>query len=42
MVELLLARGAKPQLPDDPPWAMPLAWAERIPSYCHAAENLGR
>jgi ankyrin repeat protein len=29
MVELLLARGAKPNLPDDPPWATPLAWATR-------------
>jgi ankyrin repeat protein len=29
MVELLLARGAKPNLPDDPPWATPLAWASR-------------
>ena len=29
MVELLLQRGAKPNLPDDPPWATPLAWATR-------------
>jgi ankyrin repeat protein len=29
MVELLLGRGAKPNLPDDPPWATPLAWATR-------------
>jgi len=29
MVELLLSRGAKPNLPDDPPWATPLAWATR-------------
>lgn len=30
MVELLLKRGAKPDLPDDPPWATPpLAWATR-------------
>ena len=29
MVELLLRRGAKPNLPDDPPWATPLAWATR-------------
>jgi ankyrin repeat protein len=29
MVELLLAGGAKPNLPDDPPWATPLAWATR-------------
>jgi ankyrin repeat protein len=29
MVELLLGRGAQPNLPDDPPWATPLAWANR-------------
>ena len=29
MVEFLLRRGAKPTLPDDPPWATPLAWATR-------------
>jgi len=29
MVELLLSRGAKPSLPEDPPWATPLAWATR-------------
>jgi ankyrin repeat protein len=29
MVELLLKHGAKPNLPDDPPWATPLAWATR-------------
>ena len=29
MVELLLSRGAAVALPDDPPWAAPLAWAER-------------
>jgi hypothetical protein len=29
MVEFLLGRGAKPNLPDDPPWATPLAWARR-------------
>jgi ankyrin repeat protein len=29
MVEFLLARGAPPALPDDPPWATALAWAER-------------
>jgi hypothetical protein len=29
MVEFLLQRGAKPNLPDDPPWARPLAWATR-------------
>jgi ankyrin repeat protein len=29
MVEFLLARGAQPNLPDDPPWATPLAWAMR-------------
>jgi ankyrin repeat protein len=29
MIELLLERGAKPNLPDDPLWATPLAWARR-------------
>jgi hypothetical protein len=29
MVEFLLTRGAKLNLPDDPPWATPLAWAVR-------------
>jgi hypothetical protein len=29
MVEFLLKRGAKRTLPDDPPWATPLAWATR-------------
>ena len=29
MVELLLARGAPTDLPDDEPWATPLAWATR-------------
>ena len=29
MVEFLLSRGARPNLPDDPPWATPLAWATR-------------
>ena len=29
MVELLLRRGAKAWLPDDPAWATPLAWATR-------------
>jgi ankyrin repeat protein len=29
MVEFLLARGAPTNLPDDRPWATPLAWAER-------------
>ena len=29
MVEFLLGCGAKPTLPDDPPWATPLAWATR-------------
>ena len=28
-VELFLARGAKPNLPDDPHWATPIAWATR-------------
>jgi ankyrin repeat protein len=29
MVDLLLSRGAKPNLPSDPPRARPLAWAAR-------------
>ncbi len=29
MVEFLLTRGATPNLPDDPRWARPLAWASR-------------
>ena len=29
MVELLLRRGARTSLPDDPSWATPLAWANR-------------
>jgi hypothetical protein len=29
LVELLLARGAPTHLPDDDPWATPLAWATR-------------
>lgn len=29
MVEFLLKRGAKANLPGDPPWATPLAWAKR-------------
>lgn len=29
MAEFLLWRGAKPSLPDDPPWATPLALATR-------------
>jgi ankyrin repeat protein len=29
MIDFLLNRGAKPNLPDDPPWATPLAWATR-------------
>jgi ankyrin repeat protein len=29
MVEFLLARGAPTHLPDDKPWATPLAWATR-------------
>jgi ankyrin repeat protein len=28
-VELLLRRGARPNLADDLPWATPLAWASR-------------
>ena len=27
MVKFLLERGAPKSLPDDPPWATPLAWA---------------
>jgi ankyrin repeat protein len=29
MVEFLLSRGAPVSLPDDEPWATPLAWATR-------------
>jgi RNA polymerase sigma factor (sigma-70 family) len=29
MVEFLLRRGARPTVPEDPPWATPLAWATR-------------
>jgi hypothetical protein len=29
MVSYLLSRGAAPRLPDDPPWAAPIAWAKR-------------
>ena len=29
MAELLLSRGARTNLADDPPWATPLAWATR-------------
>ena len=29
MVDLLLSRGAPTHLPDDEPWATPLAWAMR-------------
>ena len=28
-VHEVLGRGAKPNLPDDPPWATPIAWAGR-------------
>ena len=28
-VELLLEKGATTNLPDDPPWATPLAWATK-------------
>jgi ankyrin repeat protein len=28
MVEWFLDKGAKPNLPDDEPWATPLFWAE--------------
>ena len=30
MIEFLLKRGAATDLPDDPPWATPLAWARRL------------
>jgi ankyrin repeat protein len=30
MVEFLLKRGAKANLPDDEPWATPLAWARKL------------
>src|SRR5262245_23611045 len=29
MVEFLIARGAPTNLPDEEPWATPLAWADR-------------
>jgi acetyl-CoA synthetase len=45
---LLLERGAKPNLPDDPPWATPLAWATRrnhadiaAVLRAHVAEQIG-
>jgi hypothetical protein len=30
MVEFLLKRGAATNLPDDEPWATPLAWARKF------------
>jgi len=30
MVEFLLQRGAATSLPDDDPWATPLAWARKL------------
>jgi hypothetical protein len=30
MVEFLLKRGAATSLPDDEPWATPLAWARKL------------
>jgi len=30
MVEFLLKRGAATNLPDDEPWATPLAWARKL------------
>ncbi|HWB08049.1 MAG TPA: hypothetical protein VG826_02305 [Pirellulales bacterium] len=30
MVEFLLKRGAAMNLPDDEPWATPLAWARKL------------
>jgi ankyrin repeat protein len=41
MVELLLERGAKPNLPDDPAWATPLAWATRR-GHLRIVELLGK
>ena len=41
MIELLLQRGARPNLPDDPPWATPLAWAIRR-GHCEVADLLRR
>ena len=41
MVDLLLRRGAKPNLPDDPPWATPLAWATRR-GHAEIADSLTR
>ena len=29
MVKFLLKRGAPKSLPDDPPWATPVAWANK-------------
>jgi len=29
MVEWLLSKGAKPNLPEDEPWALPSEWAKR-------------
>jgi hypothetical protein len=40
-LELLLTRGAKPTLPDDPPWATPLAWATRR-GHADVVEILGQ
>jgi ankyrin repeat protein len=41
MVDFLLARGAKTNLPDDKPWATPLAWAKRS-GHTQVAELLVR
>jgi len=29
MMEWLLEKGARPYLPEDEPWALPLEWAKR-------------
>jgi hypothetical protein len=41
MVEFLLRRGAKVRLPDDPPWATPIAWATRR-GHAHVVQLLTR
>jgi ankyrin repeat protein len=42
-VRYLLQRGALPQLPDEPPWATPLAWAQRRnhPDIVHCLREAG-
>jgi len=41
MVELLLARGAPTNLPDDAPWSTPLSWATRR-GHAHIVDLLRR